>query len=448
MESPSDTHASSPPRGFPLIPVVMAVLFLNLLAGGWWHSRMLILTGENAAPEAARDMATTLRYIRNQYVDPGKIGYDNLRDGAIQGMLGGLDPFSTYFTRRDYVSVAESSRGEFGGIGVIISMDDGNLTVVRPLPEGPAGAAGLQAKDRIIAVNGEALQTTKLEDAVRKIKGEVGTTVDLTIYRPSTDASFNVTLERAIIPVPAIVDASFVADRIGFIRMLQFNEKTFVQLVQALNELGPGNMDGLVLDLRYNPGGLLTSAVDVCSLFLEPGQPVVSIEGRSEGETQRYSARVLPGLIPLYSLPITVLINGGSASAAEIVAGCLSDHKRAILVGQKSYGKGSVQTPLPLPSGGMLHLTTARYFTPSRRVIHNQGIPPDILVVLDPKANPGYYQTGAGAQEDPQQDLQLSIAITTLQEGIDAAREAVPPSARQLIEDTGDGTDTPVESAP
>jgi len=306
-----------------------------------------------------------------------------LIEGAINGMISSLDPHSRYMNDSSWHEMQETTRGEFGGLGIEVTMDDGLVKVVAPIDGTPAAKAGILSGDLITLIDEEAVQGLTLEQAVNKMKGPIDTQTKLTILRKGSDAPVKVTLTREIIhvrPVSYHVDGG----NIGYIRISSFSEQTGDELKKAIGDIAKQvpsqNLAGYVIDLRNNPGGLLDQAVAVSSDFLARGE-VVSTRGRKPEETQRFSAR---GGDLTKGKPLVVLINGGSASASEIVAGALHDHKRATLIGTRSFGKGSVQTIIPLGAGhGALALTTARYFTPSGRSIQAQGISPDIEVLQD-----------------------------------------------------------------
>jgi carboxyl-terminal processing protease len=314
--------------------------------------------------------------VRAKYVRP--VQDSELVDAAIEGMVSGLDPHSSYFTAKQYADFQVNSQGEFGGVGIELSMEDGLLKVVSPIDDTPAAKAGIKPGDYIAAVNGVSIQGMALDDAIDKMRGAPGSKVTLTILRNGEKKPFDVTLTRAVIRVERV--KWHAEGDIGYVRLTGFNEQTDIDLKKAVKELKKkigANLKGYVIDLRNNPGGLLDQAVDVSDDFLDSGE-VVSTRGRLPEETHRYNAE--KGDI-VGGKPVVVLINGGSASAAEIVAGALQDHKRATLIGMKSFGKGSVQSVIPLgQNGGALKLTTARYYTPSGRSIQAEGIVPNIAV--------------------------------------------------------------------
>ncbi len=297
-------------------------------------------------------------------------------EAAISGMLTALDPHSSYMNAKSFRDMQVNTRGEFGGLGIRVTMEGGYVKVISPIDDTPAFRAGLKPSDLITHLDGEPIQGLTLNQAVEKMRGKVGTDLKLTILREGKKP-FDVSITRAVIKITSV--RSRVEKKIGYIRITQFNEQTTKGLKKEMaklkKEIGP-DMQGIVLDLRNNPGGLLDQAVAVSDAFLNKGE-IVSTRSRRPEDTQRFNARsgdLADGL------PIVVLINGGSASASEIVAGALQDHRRGVILGTKSFGKGSVQTIMPLAGHGAMRLTTARYFTPSGRSIQAKGIEPDIEI--------------------------------------------------------------------
>jgi carboxyl-terminal processing protease len=319
--------------------------------------------------------------VRADYVE--KPSDTALIEGAINGMVTSLDPHSRYMNDKAWHEMQETTSGEFGGLGIEVTMEDGLVKVVAPIDDTPAAKAGILSGDLITQIDGEAVQGLTLEQAVNKMKGAVNTKTRLKIIRKGKDAPIDVSITREVIRVRPVRYHTEGGD-IGYIRITSFNEQTTDGLHKAIADIGKEipseKLAGYVVDLRNNPGGLLDQAVSVASTFLARGE-VVSTRGRNPEETQRFTAR---GGDLTKGKPLVVLINGGSASASEIVAGALHDHKRATLVGTRSFGKGSVQTIIPLGAGnGALALTTARYYTPSGRSIQAQGIAPDVELLQD-----------------------------------------------------------------
>src|SRR6202142_1573726 len=319
----------------------------------------------------------------------GRAGYreetgdSKLIETPSNGMLAGADPHSSYMDPKSFRDMQVQTRGEFGGLGIEVTMEEGLIKVVAPIDETPAAKAGVLANDIITQLDGEQVQGLTLNQAVEKMRGPVNTKIKLTIMRKGQDKPIEESITRHIIPVRS-VRSHVEGDDVGYIRLTQFNEQTTEGLKKAIADINAkinkDKLKGYVLDLRNNPGGLLDQAISVSDAFLQKGE-IVSTRGRNAEETQRFNSR--PGDLTK-GKPLIVLINGGSASASEIVAGALQDHKRVTVIGTRSFGKGSVQTIIPLGSGnGALRLTTARYFTPSGRSIQAKGIVPDIEVLQD-----------------------------------------------------------------
>ena len=336
-----------------------------------------------AAAEETKNSPETYRLLnlfgdvferaRADYVDPTTD--EQMIEAAITGMLSALDPHSSYLNAKSYREMQVQTRGQFGGLGIQVTMENGVVKVISPIDDTPAARAGIEPNDLITHLDREPVQGLTLEQAVEKMRGKIGTDIRLTVRRGTRDP-FDVTLTRAVIQVDSV--RARLEGNIGVIRVTAFNEQTDKSLLKAVEKLRADakGMQGVVLDLRNNPGGLLDQAIAVADAFLDKGE-VVSTRARKAEDIQRYNAK--PGDI-LGGLPMVVLINGGSASASEIVAGALQDHKRAILMGVKSFGKGSVQSIIPLAGHGAMRLTTARYYTPSGRSIQAKGIEPDIEV--------------------------------------------------------------------
>src|SRR5438477_12080581 len=318
--------------------------------------------------------------VRADYVE--KPDDSKLIESAINGMLAGLDPHSSYMDSKSFRDMQVQTRGEFGGLGIEVTMEDGLIKVVTPIDEAPAAKAGILANDIITHLDDEAVQGLTLNQAVEKMRGPVNTKIKLKIMRKGSDTPVDVTLTRDVIRVRS-VRSHLEGDDVGYVRVSQFNEQTTEGLRRAINDISNqagDKLKGFVIDLRKNPGGLLDQAISVSDAFLEKGE-IVSTRGRNAEETQRFNARA--GDLTK-NKPLIVLINGGSASASEIVAGALQDQRRATVIGTRSFGKGSVQTIIPLGSGnGALRLTTARYFTPSGKSIQAKGISPDIEVLQE-----------------------------------------------------------------
>jgi carboxyl-terminal processing protease len=393
--------------------------------------------------------ADVLARVENDYVT--EIDEPKAMEAAIQGMLSSLDPHSSYLNASEYRDMQVQTRGEYGGLGIEVTMDDGVVRVVSPIDDTPASRAGIQAGDFLTAIDGETIVGLSLNDAVSRMRGQVGTPINITVAREGGEP-FDVRLTREIINVRAVT--ARVEGDIGIIRISTFNERTSNGLDEAIRTVRRdtgGRLRGVVIDLRNNPGGLLDQAIEVSDAFLDGGE-VVSTRGRQAQDVQRYNARRGD---QLEGVPIVVLVNGASASAAEIVAGALQDRNRALLVGTTSFGKGSVQTVIPLQGGrdGALRLTTARYYTPSGRSIQGAGIEPDMEVAqrrideaqlerlrrlgVSSEADlPHALDNESGAQRralhipedqppenwDAEQDYQMSRALEFLRQGLVSQR--------------------------
>ena len=370
-------------------------IFLGLIAGA---GLTLLATQPNTAiiGSSARAALSDTYYqltlfgevferVRTEYVE--RPDDSKLIGSAINGMLTGLDPHSSYMDPDSFHEIEVQTRGEYGGLGIELTMEDGLLKVVAPIDDTPAAKAGVMANDIITKLNDEQAHDLTLKQAAEKMRGPVNTKIKLTITRKGRDKPIVVTMARDVIRVKS-VRWHTEGDAAGYIRIIEFNEQTTDELRKAIgdlsNQLGADKIKGFVIDLRNNPGGLVDQAIAVSNAFLDKGE-IVSMRGRNAEDTERFNAR--PGDLTK-GKPLIVLINGGTESASEIVAGALQDHKRATLVGTRTFGKGSVQTIIPLgPGNGALRLTTARYFTPSGRSIQAKGIEPDITVLQDVPAD-------------------------------------------------------------
>jgi carboxyl-terminal processing protease len=403
------------------LAIVALAFAVNLVVGYRVYSAEAQAANEEEAFEKISVMMRVIQLIRKDYVDADKVDYESLVYNALHGMVNSLDPFSDFMPPEQLKEMMEETEGEFGGLGVIVTMRDDWLTVVSPMEGTPGFRAGLQPGDRIVKIGGMPTDGLKVNEAVSMLKGKAGTSVGITVYRPREDKSWDVTIVREMIPVISVKDDHLIeGTKFGYVQLLQFNDPTAQELETKLKGLIEQGAEGLVLDLRNNPGGLLTSAADVCSLFLKPGMLVVSTEGRRPSQKQELRVSARGWRIP-DKMPVVILVNGGSASAAEIVSGCLSDHGRAILVGERTFGKGSVQNVIDLPDGSALRLTTAMYYTPNRRVIHHNGIMPDLEVVLSDDeyrqfARAAAVIEGVDASVAPR-DRQLERAVEALRSG-------------------------------
>ncbi len=348
--------------------LVIALLTVVIVTSGV-HQRVV---AKEEAYDTLKTFSEVLTLVRSNYVDPAES--KELIYGAIRGMLDTLDPHSSFMPPEVYKEMQVETQGSFGGLGIEITVRDRHLTIVAPIEGTPADRAGLQAGDRIIQIDGALTKDMTLMEAVRKLRGPKGSEVTVTILREGQDP-FDVTITRDIIEVHS-VRAWDLGDGLGYVRIASFQERTRRDLEEAMKDLRGKGMRGLILDLRNNPGGLLSQAVEVADLFLEKGKLIVYTEGRAKNQNLRFvDEHDNP-----QNFPMVVVVNRGSASASEIVAGALQDHQRAILVGTQTFGKGTVQTVIPLNDGSGLRLTTARYFTPNRRAIDGSGMTPDIVV--------------------------------------------------------------------
>jgi len=335
----------------------------------------------------------TLAIIHNEYVEDTKP--QDLIYGALKGMLSSLDPYSQFMDPEAYDELKVDAEGRFGGVGIEITLKDGLLTVITPIEGTPAWKAGIKANDHIVKINGELTREMALFDAIKKMRGKPGEAVDLTILRDSESKLLEFKIVRDIIRIKDIKQVSILEDGIGYIRLAEFRENTLKEFNNALSNLSKQKMDSLILDLRNNPGGLLDVAVKIAGRFVPADKMIAYTKGRKEEQNFEFYSDSKNVIL---DLPLVVLINEGSASGSEIVAGVLQDYKRAILIGNKTFGKGSVQTVIPLGDGSALRLTTSYYFTPSGRIIHGKGIIPDILA--DEKN--GYSAGSFDYKNDPQ----------------------------------------------
>lgn len=364
---------------------ILVLLGVNVTVG-------LLLYLETARASSGDDpfenfelFARVVERVRSDYVEGNKLSYRELIESALKGMLGSLDPHSEFMEPVQYDELKKETEGAFGGVGIVVTMEENKsyLTVVSPMADTPAYRAGIISGDRIVKINQRSTEGITLQQAVERLRGEPGSEVNITVYRPSSEKSRDVVLERAIIKVDTVKDLSgnntFELDeyQIGYVWLTQFGEQTGRDLRRSLDQMLAKGMRGLILDLRGNPGGLLDQAVEVCEQFLPSGQLVVFTQGQTEYMRSEHFAG---SKNPILDLPIVVLVNNGSASASEIVSGCLQDLGRAVILGEQTFGKGSVQSIFPVSGGWALRLTTAKYYTPSEKVIHGKGITPDILV--------------------------------------------------------------------
>ena len=353
---------------------------------------MVAMSGTLHAKRAANDdelynelelFTDALSLVEADYVESPNA--KQLVYGALKGMLATLDPYSQFLDPDSYNELKIDTEGRFGGLGIEITVKDDLLTIITPIDDTPAYKAGLKAQDRVVKIDGELTRGITLLEAVKKLRGKPGTSVTLTVLREGENELKDFPVTRDIIKIQSVREARLLGDQIGYIRLSDFREGTPKDLQAAIERLKGQQMDGLILDLRNNPGGLLDVAVSAAEFFLDRRQLIVSTKGRLRDQNLEFRSRRV-GL--LNDLPIVVLVNEGSASASEILAGAIQDHRRGIILGTKSHGKASVQTIFPLKDGSALRLTTSKYFTPNGRSIHGQGILPDVVVPFEPPPEP------------------------------------------------------------
>jgi carboxyl-terminal processing protease len=373
-------------KRFLIFGLVSVALAANLTLGAKVYLDSSKDTAKDSPYENLETFTFVLERVKKDYVDGQSLTYRELVRSALEGMVGKLDPHSEFLDSDKFKDLQSETKGQFGGVGIVVQMRDGFVTVVAPIEDTPGFRAGILSGDRIVKIEGKSTEKMALGDVLKQLRGEPDTDVNISIQRPSTGATKDHKLKRAIINVDMVKDINskrefpLSENQIGYIRLAQFGERTSSELDAGIKKLKAQGMKGLILDLRWNPGGLLDQAVEVCEKFLPRGQLVVSTEGRnpSQSSTRKAAGRG----DEIKGVPIVVLINFGSASASEIVAGCLQDLGRAVIVGEQSFGKGSVQSVIELDNGAALRLTTAKYYTPSHKVIHEKGITPDVEVLL------------------------------------------------------------------
>ncbi len=364
-----------------------------------------------------------LTLVRSEYVD--NVKSKDLIYGALKGMVQSLDKYSEFMDPETYAEMKVETEGEFGGIGIEIAIKDDLLTVIAPIEDTPAFKAGVKSQDRIVKVNNEITRGITLLEAVKKLRGKPGTSVTITVLREDEGKILDFSITRDTIKVKSIKEAKVLEDKIGYIKLSVFQERSAKDLEEALADLEKQGIDSLILDLRNDPGGLLNVAADVAGKFLPAGELIVYTKGRDGKQSMEFRAK---DKHPRTDMPMVVIVDQGSASASEIVAGAMQDLKRAVIVGVKSFGKGSVQTVIPLSDGSALRLTTSKYYTPGGRSIHGQGIIPDLVIEreqlrkqdTDGKKNPDEVfdkleqDKGAAASKKADYDNQLQGAIDAI----------------------------------
>ena len=416
-------------HGTPLMLLVIGMLLGFIVSAHWVPNVSAVGRQDYESLEA---FSNILSIVKKNYVE--EVDTKNLVNGAINGMLNSLDPHSAYLTPDLYKELQSDTQGRFGGLGIEITVKGGVLTVVSPIEDTPAAKAGIMPGDQIFKIEEEFTKDMSLVDAVKKMRGPRGTKINLTIRREGSSDLLDFTLVRDIIRVQSVRSRTL-EPGYGYIRLAQFQERSDRDMQRALEKMAAekGGLNGLVLDLRNNPGGLLTQAVRIADMFLDSGL-IVYTEGRIEAQKQKYFAQKDGTWL---DFPIVVLVNGGSASASEIVAGALQDHKRAVVLGTKTFGKGSVQTILPLDDNSALRLTTARYFTPKGRSIQATGIVPDILLDSAPATDGKVEERRRPSlREENLPGHLLNPQQTPSQEQLDKEQEKQIPSSAP----TGDAT--------
>ncbi|MEM9160288.1 MAG: S41 family peptidase [Verrucomicrobiota bacterium] len=338
------------------------------------------LSGYWEARKEAYRIQSALSLINNYYVEEGEIEMEDLTESALEGMVSDLDPYSSYLNLDDLKELRQETSQEFGGIGIQVEVKERRLTIVAPIEGTPGFEAGLMRGDQILEVDGKNIEGMPIHDTVELLRGRAGSKVEILVYRPKTDEEFEKSVERRRIDVDSVKDVQLLSNNVGYLRILQFGEKTAEEMKQAIASLEAQGMKGLVIDLRNNPGGLLEAAVEVVETFLDRGELIVYTEGRHSGSNEQWYSKNRGGVL---DLPLAILVNSGSASASEIVAGALKDTGKAEIIGEKTFGKGSVQSILSLGNGSGLRLTTAKYYTPGGYVIQGKGIEPDLSIEVD-----------------------------------------------------------------
>jgi carboxyl-terminal processing protease len=423
--------------------VVIVALALNLALGAQVYYSSAAAAQKDSPYPNLELFSFVMEKVRRDYVDGTNLTYQDLVYGALRGMVDTLDPHSEFLDPERFKELQSDTQGQFGGLGIVIQSRDGYVTVVTPIEDTPGFQAGILAGDRLVKIDGKSAEKMTVEEAVKQLRGEPDTEVTLTMQRPSSGETKDYKLTRAIIKVDMAKDVngkkefSLLDNKIGYVRLTQFGERTSVELDAALKKMKAQGIQALVLDLRSNPGGLLDQAVEVCERFLPRGQLVVTTEGRNDKKDRKLTNRNGE----FRELPLVVLVNYGSASASEIVSGCLQDYAalgkcKAIVIGEKTFGKGSVQEILPLEGGAALRLTTSKYYTPSHKVIHEHGITPDIVVPMSDeeerlarlRITPGGIESVEAAERDAvrnARDPQLERALDVLK-GIMVFTERAP----------------------
>ena len=375
--------------------IIVMTIINSLINVNYLHSK-----NSNKLYEKIDLFSEVLETIKEEYVD--EIDQAEVMDSAINGVLQSLDPYSAYMSPKLFEGMRTDTKGEFGGLGIEIGMESGVVKVIAPIDDTPASNAGIKSGDYIVKINEKQVQGKSLTEAVELMRGPVGSEINLTVRRRNVKKVLNFTIKRAIIEVKS-VEAKIIGEKkeIGYLRLKSFNENSYKQLSKKINKFEVNNkLNGYILDLRNNPGGLLTQAISVTDFFLDDGE-IVSTKGRKISETRRFFSKKGDGI---NGKPLIVIINNGSASASEIVSGALKDHKRAIILGENTYGKGSVQSIIPLKNGGGIRLTISKYYLPSGKSISEVGVLPDILI----------EEIGDNFKINSKTDNQLAYAVNLL----------------------------------
>ena len=411
---------------------IKAFIIVLLFTGQIIHAEDIPIPEAGELPvDQIRTFAEVFAKIKKDYVENVEDG--TLLENAIKGMLEGLDPHSSYLDEDAYLDLQEGTSGEFGGLGIEVGMEDGFIKVISPIDDTPAQKAGMQSGDLVIRLDETPVKGLSLNDAVTRMRGEPGTDITLTILREGEDKPLKITITRDVIKVKS-VRTQTLEPGFGYLRISHFQSRTAEDAragLQQLKQDNNGNLNGLILDLRNNPGGILSAAVGISDLFLDKGL-IVYTEGRIDDSRLKFNAK--PADI-LDNAPMVVLVNAGSASASEIVAGALQDHKRAIIMGQKTFGKGSVQTVLPISNAAALKLTTARYFTPSGRSIQVSGIEPDVIIARVKVESLENEETHIITEENLNRHLDNNTQDDTQQETTNGDEDTAAQIKARLLED-------------
>ena len=375
------------------------LIFISFIYFIFFNTKVYSNTNSDKLYEKIDLFGEVLEKIKQEYVD--EVDQADVMDSAINGVLQSLDPYSAYMSPELFKSMQTESKGEFGGLGIEIGMEAGVVKVIAPIADTPAERAGIKAGDYIVRINDKQVQGKTLMEAVKLMRGPVGSSIELTVRRKGIKKSLSFQIQRQIIEVKSVESKVLGNNKdIGYVKLKSFNENSDKQFINKVKKFEQQKIKGYIIDLRNNPGGLLNQAVSITDFFLERGE-IVSTKGRRTSETRKFFAKVGDGI---KGKPIIVLINNGSASASEIFAGALKDHKRAIILGENSYGKGSVQSIIPLKNGGGIRLTISKYYLPSGKSISEVGVSPDIIVKEQDKF-----------EFDTDNDNQLGYAIKLLQ---------------------------------